>query len=87
LDFTADAAFTIDRLSAFFRAHAGAEADLAGAFYFADSMGVMHEGASFVLSISRSVGSYKHALVTLVAMIIGGTEAHLVLAGFQAGER
>jgi hypothetical protein len=38
----ADAAFAADHLPAFFGSHAGAEADFAGAFHFADLVGVMH---------------------------------------------
>ena len=37
-------------------------------------------------SISRGVDTNKNALVTLIAVIIGGTKAHLMLTGLQTGK-
>jgi hypothetical protein len=42
LDAAAGAAFAVDHLAALGGAHSGAEADFAGAFYFADLVRVMH---------------------------------------------
>ena len=53
LHFAAYAALAVNSLAAFFGAHAGTKADFAGAFYFADLVGVMHAG--FLLGLLITV--------------------------------